>query len=113
MQGIDHKTGRTVSGWALFVTHAKDVITTQLGSRQKRRNYGSRCPELLGQSNSPYHQMLLRAYVAQAFVNPVNGLVDRFSLTKVQVSAREGGVTLRLHGTYMDQQHIFEVIHAH
>ena len=114
MHGIDHKTGRTLSGWALFVAHAIDVITTARGSRQKRRLYGSRCPELLGQSNSEHHQMLLRAYVAQAFIDPVNGLVGRFTLSSVDVKAHASGMKLSIYGLYLGRNQVFEVpLNAH
>lgn len=100
MKGIDRKTGRTITGWQLFVSHACDVLTTQLGSREKRRNFGSRCPELRGKNNSPDNQMLMRAYVALAFASPENGLKSRFKLTNVDVAATASGFSVKITGKY-------------
>lgn len=100
MKGIDRKTGRTITGWQLFVSHAGDVLTTQLGSREKRRNFGSRCPELRGKNNSPDNKMLMRAYVALAFFDPANGLKDRFQLTNVDVAATAAGFFVQITGKY-------------
>ncbi len=108
MKGIDRRTGRTISGWALFVSHAADVLTTQLGSREKRRLYGSRCPELRGKNNGPHHQMLMRAYVAQAFANSENGLSARFTLTHVDVAAVASGFIVKITGTYQGQLRTFD-----
>jgi uncharacterized protein len=100
MKGIDRKTGRTITGWQLFVSHAGDVLTTQLGSREKRRDFGSRCPELRGKNNGPINQMRMRAYVALAFADPENGLRDRFQLTNVDVSATSVGFLVKITGKY-------------
>lgn len=100
MKGIDRKTGRTITGWQLFVSHAGDVLTTQLGSREKRRNFGSRCPELRGKNNGPVNQMLMRSYVALAFMDPANGLKNRFKLTNVDVAATATGFAVKITGEY-------------
>lgn len=107
MKGIDRKTGRTITGWQLFVSHACDVLTTQLGSREKRRNFGSRCPELRGKNNGPDNQMLMRAYVALAFMDSANGLKDRFQLTNVDVAAVATGFSVKITGRYENSVQTF------
>lgn len=109
MQGIDRKTGKILTGWALFVSHAADVLTTQIGTRRKRRGYGSCCPELQGKNNGPYNQMLMRAFVAQAFENPDNGLVNRFELKFIDVKPTTDGFSVSVHGYYEGIQKTVEV----
>lgn len=108
MKGIDRRTGKTISGWRLFVSHAGDVLTTQLGSREKRREYGSRCPELRGKNNGPNAQMLMRAYVAEAFAKKANGLVDRFTLTRVDVDVIDAGFLVTIVGEYGGEVRTFQ-----
>lgn len=109
MRGIDRETGKTLTGWPLFVSHASDVLTTQVGTRTKRRQYGSRCPELRGKNNGPYNQMLMRAYVAQAFENPDNGLKSRFELSFIGVAPTASGFAVSVRGKYNGVADTFEV----
>ncbi|WP_027858389.1 GPW/gp25 family protein [Marinobacterium jannaschii] len=109
MTGICRKTGRAVSGWEHFKGLAEDVLTTQVVSRQRRRAYGSRLPELLGKLNSDGVLMQAQAYAAQAFADPVNKLVDQFALKRVVVSRTEVGLRLRLAGDWQGQSVSFEV----
>ena len=109
MIGICRKTGQTLTGWELYVSHFSDVMTTQLGSREKRRGVGSRIPELRGRNNGPNAAMLARAYTAQAYENPANGLKKDFSLKKIDVQQRANGFLIRVSGLYQGLSRTIEV----
>ena len=109
MIGICRKTGKALSGWALFVSHATDVLTTQLGEREKRRNYGCRLPELKGKNAGPNAAMLARAYTAQAFANPENGLSRYFKLERINIITHGSGFTVQVSGEYQGKKTTLEV----
>lgn len=109
MVGIDRRTGRTVAGWDLFLVHVEDVLTTALGSRQKRREYGSRLPELLAKNVGERLQMLAMVYAAQAFASAENQLASRFVLERVVAQAVEGGLVLRFWGRWQGGDVSFDV----
>lgn len=108
MRGIDRRTGKALTGWPLFVSHAGDVLTTQIGSREKRRDYGSRCPELRGKNNGPTNQVLVQAYVAEAFADPNNGLSDRFTVTRIDVTQTVSGFLVKITGIYRGRVKTFD-----
>ncbi len=69
MSGLDRVTGKSISGWELYASRFKNAITTQKGSRVKRRGYGSRYPELLGKMQNGINQALAQAYIVDAYYN--------------------------------------------
>ena len=109
MIGIDRKTGQAVSGWTLFVSLVDDVLTTQKGSRQKRRLYGSRLPELLAKLANENLAMLAMVYTAEAFADPDNGLRDQFALSRVVVTTLDAGLEVRMLGKWQGQDVDFSV----
>jgi phage baseplate assembly protein W len=62
MAGMNSTTGRTLSGVGHIQQSVRDVLTTPIGSRVMRRDYGSLLPELLDQPMNDAN--LLRAYAA-------------------------------------------------
>lgn len=62
MPGMNADNGRTIDGVAHIQQSVRDILTTPLGSRVMRRDYGSLLPELIDQ---PLHgATALRAYSA-------------------------------------------------
>ena len=62
MTGMNAITGRRIDGIEHIRQSVKDILTTPIGSRVMRRDYGSLLPELVDQ---PLHDAtLLRAYAA-------------------------------------------------
>lgn len=62
MRGMDATTGRTVDGLDHIRQSVGDILTTPIGSRVMRRDYGSLLPELL---DYPLNEgNLLRVYSA-------------------------------------------------
>ena len=48
MTGMDRETGKSLSGIEHLRQSIRDILTTPIGSRVMRRDYGSRLFELLG-----------------------------------------------------------------
>lgn len=62
MAGMNRSTGRASDGLAHIQQSVSDILTTPIGSRVMRRDYGSLLPELIDQ---PLNEAtLLRAYAA-------------------------------------------------
>ncbi|MNM57510.1 Lysozyme [compost metagenome] len=49
MMGMHAATGRSLTGLAHLRQSVADIITTPIGSRIRRRRYGSEVPELIDQ----------------------------------------------------------------
>ena len=92
---IDKHSGEPLSGFSLYAQRVVDVLTTPLGSRVKRRHYGSNIPELLGRGTNQGNGIRLQVWVVQAFNNPINGLEDG-ELLDVSVYLSDVGYKVRL-----------------
>jgi len=64
MRGTDAKTGKPLSGVAHLRQSIRDILTTPLGSRVMRRNYGSRLFDLV--DNPLNDQTLVEIFAATA-----------------------------------------------
>lgn len=109
MIGMSRTTGRALSGWALFVSLAQDALSTQRGSRQKRRDYGSRLPELLGKLNSDGVLMLAQVYAAETFTHPPNRLAAQFTARQIRAQRTGTGLRLWISGRWNGRDVQFEV----
>lgn len=113
MIGLSRKTGEMLTGWDLFIALAEDALTTQLGEREKRRDYGSRLPSLLARNTGDGLLMLAQVYAAEAFVHPPNNLSHLFVVDRILASRHKTGLRLQIAGKYRGQAVKFEVpIHA-
>ncbi|WP_269792412.1 GPW/gp25 family protein [Stenotrophomonas sp. Iso1] len=64
MIGMDVRTGKRIDGEAHLAQSIADILTTPIGSRIERRDYGSLIPELIDQ---PFNAMTkLRLFGAAA-----------------------------------------------
>ena len=66
MNGMDARTGKAISGNAHLAQSIADILTTPLGSRVMRRDYGSLLFDLIDQPITGATRMLLRAATAMA-----------------------------------------------
>lgn len=113
MLGISRNTGHVITGWDLFVELATDALTTQLGSRQKRRDYGSRLPELLSRITGDDVLMLAQVFAAETFVHLPNNLNHLFTVDRIIASRHGSGLRLVIAGQYGGRAVKFEVpLHA-
>jgi uncharacterized protein len=97
---MNARTGRALSRLAHIRQSLADILTTPVGSRVMRREYGSEVPELIDQ---PLHgATVLRIYAATA--HAVLLWEPRISLTGVQLErGLDGSATLILDGVTSEQ----------
>lgn len=66
MRGMSVVDGRALEGEAHLAQSIADILTTPIGSRVLRRDYGSLLPELIDQPYSPTLRQKIMAAVAMA-----------------------------------------------
>ncbi|MCX8017225.1 MAG: GPW/gp25 family protein [Rhodocyclaceae bacterium] len=94
---MDAETGRPLDGIDHLKQSIRDILTTRIGTRVMRREYGSRVPDLVDRPITPALAAELYAAVAEA----LDAWEPRFALERVGViDARAGRVALRLEGLY-------------
>ena len=96
MMGMHAASGRSLTGLDHLRQSVADIITTPIGSRIRRRRYGSEVPELIDQ---PLHSATqLRIYAATAFA--LRRWEPRLQLSSVQLTRdTDGAIALLLDGT--------------
>ncbi|MCF3530873.1 baseplate assembly protein [Stenotrophomonas maltophilia] len=82
MIGMDAINGGTVEGAAHLVQSIRDVLTTPLGSRVQRRDYGSLLPELIDQPFNDHTRLQLFGATATALMR----WEPRIRLTRVSLT---------------------------
>src|SRR6266576_4198802 len=98
MRGMNSETGKTISGIEHLKQSIVDILTTPIGTRVMRRNYGSRLFELIDHPIVPGFSQEVYAAVAEA----LEKWERRFKLKRVQIKEiKEGKVTLNLEGIYL------------
>lgn len=75
MQGVDPNTGLTITGAAQAAQRLRRAITTQIGSREKRRKVGGKVRKLGGVVDES-HRMKLINRIHRILANPENDLSD-------------------------------------
>lgn len=98
MDGMNASDGTRLAGIDHLRQSLQDILTTPIGTRVMRRDYGSRLYELV---DAPLNRAtLLQFYAATA--EAVRKWETRFRLTKVSIaSAEPGSVELDLTGDYL------------
>ena len=98
MNGTSSITGKPLSGLDHLRQSIRDILTTPIGSRVMRRDYGSRLYQLV---DAPMNRStLLEIYAATA--EAIAKWEPRFRLQKVTAStAAPGHVTLDMTGQYL------------
>jgi phage baseplate assembly protein W len=98
---MNRDTGRAMDTAAHLRQSIADILTTPIGSRVMRRDYGSVLPELIDQ---PFNDVTrLRAYAAIAVA--LMRWETRLQLTRVALSLgeRPGAAVLDIEGTQADR----------
>lgn len=101
MMGMDARTGRALSGDAHLAQSIADILSTPLGTRVMRRDYGSRVPDLIDAPANAATRVQLYAATATALMR----WEPRLTLTRVALSvidALQGRWVLDLVGTRAD-----------
>ncbi|GFQ75308.1 lysozyme family protein [Trichonephila clavata] len=100
MRGMSNKTGKELEGIEHLKQSIIDILTTPIGSRIMRRNYGSRIFELVDKPVNRDFTLEIYAATAEA----LGKFERRFKLEKVKVEGvKEGRVTLNLEGVYLSE----------
>lgn len=80
--GLSSATGGVISGEAHLIQSLRDILTTPIGSRVMRRDYGSRLVALLGRPMTPG----LKAEIVAAVAEAVTAWEPRIRLDRVEVA---------------------------
>jgi phage baseplate assembly protein W len=101
MMGMDARTGKALSGDAHLAQSIADILSTPVGTRLMRRDYGSRVPDLIDAPGNAATRVQLYAATATALMR----WEPRIALTRVALSvadALRGRWVLDLIGTRTD-----------
>ena len=100
MTGMARTSGTALDGLAHIQQSVADILSTPMGSRVGRREYGSLLPELIDQPMTPAN--ILRVYAATAVA--VSRWEDRVRLRRVGLVAgeRPGAATVTIDAVRTD-----------
>ena len=100
MRGMSAITGAPIDGLAHLQQSIADILTTPVGSRVMRRDYGSQLPQLIDQPYNNATRIRLYAAIATALMR----WEPRVRLTRVaiDIGAEPGAVVVTLEGTRTD-----------
>ena len=106
MIGMDRHTGLPISGLDHLQQSIEDILTTPLGSRLMRPEYGSTIRRFVDMPVSEGWKSAVQAEAARA----LKRWEPRLDLARVQVlSVLNGRITFRLSGTYLGDSELLEV----
>lgn len=106
MNGMDRRSGQSVSGLAHLRQSIEDILTTPVGSRRMRPEYGSQLRRYVDLPVNEGWKSAVQAEVARA----LGRWEPRLKLERVRVTAVVGGqITLQLTGQYLGDSAILEV----
>lgn len=98
-RGIDAGTGKALGGIAHLQQSIRDILTTRIGTRVMRRDYGSRLPELI---DNPLNE-LTKTELFAATAEALERWEPRFKLGRVFIESvsDEGKVVIALEGKHL------------
>lgn len=98
MSGMNARTGVALGGLEHLKQSIRDILTTPLGSRVMRRQYGSGLFDLI---DAPTNRRILAAIYA-ATAGALRRWEPRFQLQRVAVeSVNAGSIALTVYGLYL------------
>lgn len=98
MLGLSNQTGRALDGIEHLRQSVRDILTTPIGSRVMRREYGSRLFELVDRPFTPSVQLQIIAATVEAILT----WEPRIEVEDVQLSMPEpGNILIDLTGKYL------------
>jgi len=106
MIGMDRRSGLPLSGIEHVRQSIEDILTTPLGSRRMRPEYGSKLRRFVDLPVTEGWKSAVQAEVARA----LERWEPRLKLERVRVTAVVGGqITFQLTGQYLGNSAILEV----
>ncbi len=107
MIGMDRRTGQPLSGLEHVRQSIEDILTTPLGSRRMRPEYGSDLRRYVDLPVTGGWKSAVQAEVARALLR----WEPRLKLERVQVVAVVGGqISFQLIGQYLGDSAVLEVM---
>ena len=102
--GVNAVTGQELSDWAHVEQSIEIILTTPIGSRVMRREFGSHLPDLVDRKLTP--RGVLAVYSSAAIA--IDKYEPRFRLTKAAINSvdQSGHIRLVLYGTYFPRGHL-------
>lgn len=98
MSGSSNQTGATLTGLNHLKQSIQDILTTPIGSRVMRRDYGSRLFQLLDQPMNPSTIIQIIAATAEALAR----WEPRLTVQQVNITdAAHGHVDMKITGTFL------------
>ena len=107
MQGMNANNGRSIVDTAHLAQSVADVLTTPIGTRVMRREYGSQLPDLIDWPTNAATRLLAYAATAMALMR----WEPRIRLNRVELflGDRPGQAVLDLDGTLADSNEAFSL----
>jgi len=103
---MDRRSGQPLSGLAHVRQSIEDILTTPLGSRRMRPDYGSKLRRFVDLPVNEGWKSAVQAEVARS----LGRWEPRLKLERVRVvSVMAGQITLQLSGQYLGNSQILEV----
>ena len=100
MIGTNATSGKHFFGIDHLRQSIRDILTTPIGTRVMRHDYGSRLFELV---DRPFNQSL-KLEIFAAVAEALERWETRFKLTRTRVESYvDGGITLTLEGRYLPE----------
>lgn len=99
LAGVDNTTGKRISGVAHLRQSVRDILTTPIGTRVMREEYGSDIPSLIDQPDNQATTVRVYAAAATALMRWES---KRLRLRQLKASrARQGQLILEVVGQYL------------
>jgi len=106
LQGMCRRTGQPLSGVAHLVQSIEDILSTPLGSRRERPDYGSRIPRMVDQPVTAGWVAAVQSEAARA----LGRWEPRIRLQRVVLlSVLDGRPVFRVEGEYQGESLMLEV----
>ncbi|WP_406821508.1 GPW/gp25 family protein [Pseudomonas sp. KnCO4] len=106
MIGMDRRTGQPLSGLDHLRQSIEDILTTPVGSRRMRPDYGSQLRRYVDLPVNEGWKSAVQAEIARA----LGRWEPRLQLERVRVTAvLDGQITMSLVGTYLGDGVVLEV----
>lgn len=104
---MNRQTGSTLTELEHIAQSVQDILTTPIGTRIARREYGSLLPELIDQPQNEATRLRLFAATAMALMK----WEPRISLSRVQlfITGLSGGAELDIEGVLVDSNKPFNL----
>lgn len=105
--GINASTGKPITGAEHLKQSIRDILTTRIGTRIMRRNYGSRLPDLV---DNPISEILKAEMFAES-AEALSRWEPRFQLDRVYLesASAEGRIVIGIEGRILVDNEVITI----